>query len=82
MSTKKKPLFEKVEKPIIERTERSSVYTSLIQSIEQQEHGWYKVNITDVKPLSVFTTLTKRLKGRKDLVPHLINKTVYIEKTS
>jgi len=80
MSSKKKLLFEKVSKPIIARTRQSSVYTALIEDIEHQEKGWYKVNIPDVKPMSAYTSLNKRIKDRKDLKIHLINKTVYIEK--
>lgn len=83
MSTRKKALFEKVNKPIIERAKQSSVYTSLIEDIEKQENGWYKVNTESlgVKPLSAYTSLSKRLKDRKNLKLHLIKKTIYIEKT-
>jgi hypothetical protein len=84
MSTKKKPLFEKVNKPIIERAEQTSVYTQLIEDIENQQTGWYKINTDalDIKPLSAYSSLSKRLKDRPNLKLHLIGKKVYIEKLS
>ena len=83
MSKKAKPLFEKVSKPIIARTKKSSVYTSLIEDIEKQATGWYKIDIDalGIKVNSAYTSLSKRIKDRP-LKIHLISKQLYLEKTS
>jgi hypothetical protein len=80
MSTKKIKLYERVEPPKIKKVARVKEYDELIESISKESTGWFKVNIPNKKPNTVYVALSKKLKGRTDLKLHFINKTVYIEK--
>ncbi|MCS7113923.1 MAG: hypothetical protein RMJ15_07060 [Nitrososphaerota archaeon] len=80
MSTKKPKLYEPVEPPKIVKAKRVLEYDELIKSISNEPKGWYKINIPNRKPSTVYVALAKRLKGRTDLKLHFINKVVYIEK--
>jgi len=80
MSTKKVKLYERVEPPKIKKVARVKEYDELIEAISNEPNGWYKVNIPNKKPQTVYVALSKKLKGRTDLKLHFINKTVYIEK--
>ncbi|MEM0007257.1 MAG: hypothetical protein QXR89_03185 [Candidatus Bathyarchaeia archaeon] len=78
--SRKVKLYERVEPPQIVRPRRVAEYDELIKSIESEPKGWYKVTIPNRKPSTIFVALAKKLRGRRDLKLHFINKTVYIEK--
>jgi hypothetical protein len=78
--SKKVKLYERVEPPKIKKIERVKEYSQLIESITNEPVGWYKVNIPNKKPQTVYVALSKKLKGRTDLKLHFVNKVVYIEK--
>jgi hypothetical protein len=78
--SKKVKLYERVEPPKIKKIERVKEYSQLIESITNEASGWYKVNIPNKKPQTVYVALSKKLKGRTDLKLHFVNKVVYIEK--
>ena len=80
MSTKKVKLYERVEPPKIRRIAKVKEYDEVIESIGKEPSGWYKVNIPNKKPNTVYVALSKKLKGRTDLKLHFVNKIVYIEK--
>ncbi|MEM3714214.1 MAG: hypothetical protein QXF82_04625 [Nitrososphaeria archaeon] len=78
--SKKVKLYERVEPPKVVRPRKVPEYEELIKAIENEQVGWYKVNIPNKKPSTVYVALAKRLKGRTNLKLHFINKVVYIEK--
>jgi len=78
--SKKVKLYERVEPPKIRRIAKVKEYDEVIESISKEPNGWYKVNIPNKKPNTVYVALSKKLKGRTDLKLHFVNKVVYIEK--
>jgi hypothetical protein len=59
---------------------RVLVYDQLLKALDKKPNGIYPIEVTDKKPMTVYIALSKRLKGKKDLKIHFIDKTVYIEK--
>ena len=78
----KKPLFEKVDKlPSRKFGEKVKVYSEILDDIQKQPKGVYKINIPNRKPKSVYMALRKRIKQDKltNLKVHDRLGNIYIE---
>jgi len=78
MSFKIKEAVDKLPAKAFPR--RVLVYDQLLKALDKKPSGIYPIEITDRKPTTSYIALSKRLKGRKDLKIHFMDKTVFIEK--
>jgi hypothetical protein len=75
----------KIKEPVNKLPRKASsrrvlVYDQLLKALDKKPNGIYPIEITDKKPMTVYVALSKRLRDRKDLKLHFMDKTVYIEK--
>ena len=75
----------KIKEPIDKLPRKASsrrvlIYDQLLKALDKKPIGIYPIEVSDKKPMTVYVALSKRLKDRKDLKLHFMDKTVYIEK--
>jgi len=73
--------LERVEQPKATRT-TTDVYRNVVSDATKKEGGWYKVTIPNKKPNTIYQSLYKIIKDRKDIKLHKVKDVVYLEKLS
>ena len=59
---------------------KAKVYNDIIEAVESKPKGFYPIEVTNKKLMTVYVALSKRLKDRKDLKLHIRGKIIYLEK--
>lgn len=62
------------------RKERKTIYDDLLEDLAKKPKGKYQIGITETSAKSMYGTLSKRLRERKDMRMYMRGDKIFIER--